>query len=238
MNYIFDVDGTLTPARKEMDLSFMAWFIIFECKHPVYLVTGSDRQKTIDQVGLDVYNRAKRVYNCSGSDVWEGDRNVYRDDWKLPHDANAWLMLELKQSNFTIRTGTHIERRPGCVNFSILGRGANWEEREVYKQWDKDENERHQIARRFNREFPDLYATVGGETGLDIAPQGRDKSQILRDFDGDVKFFGDKMDKGGNDYLLAQTIREKKLGATYYVFDYKHTWELLQYETSECESKR
>ena len=65
MNYIFDVEGTLTPARKEMDLSFMAWFIIFECKHPVYLVTGSDRQKTIDQVGLDVYNRAKRVYNLS-----------------------------------------------------------------------------------------------------------------------------------------------------------------------------
>ena len=76
MNYIFDVDGTLTPARRQMDLSFMAWFIIFECKHPVYLVTGSDRQKTIDQVGLDVYNRARRVYNCSGSDVWEGDRNI------------------------------------------------------------------------------------------------------------------------------------------------------------------
>ena len=75
------------------------------------------------------------------------------------------------------------------------------------------------IARRFNREFPLIPALLlVVETGLDIAPQGRDKSQILRDFDGDVKFFGDKMDKGGNDHLLAMTIREK-LGATYHVFD-------------------
>jgi len=230
MKYIFDVDGTLTPSRKQMELEFMVYFLKFECKHDVYLVTGSDRQKTVDQIGLDVYNRAKRVYNCSGSDVYEQDRNVYRDDWTPSDEVRQFLQDELDYSQFTIRTGTHIEERPGCINFSILGRGANWEEREVYKAWDKDEHERQEIARRFNDRFPDLYATVGGETGLDIAPQGRDKSQILRDFDGDVKFFGDKMDKGGNDYLLAQTIREKKLGATYYVFDYKHTWEILQYE--------
>ena len=38
------------------------------------------------------------------------------------------------------------------------------------------------------------------------------------------------MEKGGNDYLLAQKIREKKMGASYHVFDFKHTWEILQYE--------
>ena len=216
MNYIFDVDGTLTPSRKQMKLDFMAYFLKFMCKHDVYLVTGSDRQKTVDQIGLDVYNRAKRVYNCSGSDVYEQDRNVYRDDWTPSDKVRQFLQDELDYSQFTIRTGTHIEERPGCINFSILGRGANWSEREVYKAWDKDEHERQEIARRFNDRFPDLYATVGGETGLDIAPQGRDKSQILRDFDGDVKFYGDKMDKGGNDYLLAQTIREKKLGCLLY----------------------
>ena len=68
--FIFDVDGTLTPSRKPMDISFMAWFIIFECKYPVYLVTGSNREKTIDQIGLDVYNRSKRVYNCAGNDIY------------------------------------------------------------------------------------------------------------------------------------------------------------------------
>ena len=54
--FIFDVDGTLTDSRQQIDLSFMAYMIVFACKYDVYLVTGSDRAKTIDQVGLDVYN--------------------------------------------------------------------------------------------------------------------------------------------------------------------------------------
>ena len=28
------------------------------CTYPVYLVTGSNREKTIEQVGLDLYNRS------------------------------------------------------------------------------------------------------------------------------------------------------------------------------------
>ena len=51
--FIFDIDGTLTLSRQPIDTSFQAFMIVFCCKHPVYLVTGSDRQKTIDQVGLD-----------------------------------------------------------------------------------------------------------------------------------------------------------------------------------------
>ena len=69
--FIFDVDGTLTESRNYMDISFMSEFIIFCCKFDTYLVTGSDRDKTVEQVGLDVYNRAKRVFNCSGADIYE-----------------------------------------------------------------------------------------------------------------------------------------------------------------------
>ena len=66
MKYIFDVDGTLTPSRQVIDPSFEAFMIKFCCKHDVYLVTGSDRQKTVDQLGLDICYRAKRVYNLFG----------------------------------------------------------------------------------------------------------------------------------------------------------------------------
>ena len=68
---IFDVDGTLTPSRQQIDSSFSAYLIDYLCSiYDVYLVTGSDRAKTIEQVGLDIYNSSKRVYNCSGSDVY------------------------------------------------------------------------------------------------------------------------------------------------------------------------
>ena len=80
--YIFDVDGTLTPSRKKMEHEFWAPFLIFCREHDVYLVTGSDREKTVEQVGLDIFYTSKRVYNCSGSDAYEKDKNVYRDDWE------------------------------------------------------------------------------------------------------------------------------------------------------------
>tara|TARA_Y100000992_G_scaffold138401_1_gene91692 strand:+ start:793 stop:1506 length:714 start_codon:yes stop_codon:yes gene_type:complete len=227
--FIFDIDGTLTPSRKPMDISFMALFIIFECKHPVYLVTGSDRQKTIDQVSLDVYNRAKRVYNCSGNDVYEKDINIYRNNWILPHDVEKFLLDELDYSQFRIRTGKHIEYRPGCVNFSIVGRGANFEERDVYKEWDRDEHERLLIAQRFNLEFPQLHAAVGGEIGLDIAPKGNDKGQIIKDFslDDELHFFGDMMEEGQNDYPLAKAVQNRD-GFTYHVKNWEETRTLLE----------
>ena len=72
--FIFDVDGTLTPSRQSMVPEFQKWFLGFLEQNYVYLVTGSDRQKTMEQVGPMVYNFATRVYNCSGSDVWEQDK--------------------------------------------------------------------------------------------------------------------------------------------------------------------
>jgi len=222
--FIFDVDGTLTPSRKEIEHEFWAPFLIFCRHHDVYLVTGSDRQKTLEQLGLDICYTSKRVYNCSGCDVYERDKNVYTDTWKPSDEVRQFLQDELDYSQFRIRTDPHIEERPGCINFSILGRGANWEERETYIQWDKDEHERESIARRFNERFLDLYATVGGQTGLDIAPLGRDKSQILRDFneDDELHFFGDRMEEGGNDYSLAKALQEMG-GYPHHVSDWKDT---------------
>ena len=239
MNYIFDVDGTLTPSRGKIDPQFKHFMIAFAGKHNTFLVTGSDREKTLEQIGSSLYDTCRKVYNCSGSDVWADGRNVYTDDWTLPKDVEKFLLDELAYSCFPIRNGVHIEHRPGTVNFSILGRGKDPSVgRSEYIKWDKERLERQDIADRIRKQFPDLYVALGGQTGLDIAPKGGGKEQILRDFDGDVIFYGDKMDEGGNDYTLAHEIRERNLGTTYHVYDYKHTWELLQYEAAVSESQR
>ena len=106
--FIFDVDGTLTPSRKQMDVGFSAEFLIFCCKYDTYLVTGSDRAKTIEQVGSDIYNRCKRVFNCSGSDIYDGRNSVYRSDWKPSDELISFLNDELDYSAFPVRTGDHI----------------------------------------------------------------------------------------------------------------------------------
>ena len=195
----------------------------------MYLVTGSDREKTIEQVTPGIYNNAKRVYNCSGSDVYEGDINVYRDDWELPKDVENHLENELLFSKFPVRNGDHIERRPGGVNFSILGRGLTcFVEREEYVKWDKETDERKEIARRLKMKFPELEVNIGGQTGLDLGPKGSDKSQILRDFKlgEQLIFFGDMMEEGQNDYALAKAVQDVG-GSSHCVNGWKDTMMLL-----------
>lgn len=229
--FIFDVDGTLTPSRGKMDLQFQKWFNDFCKTNPVYLVTGSDKPKTIEQIGEETYNLAHTVYNCSGSDVWQGKKNIKSNDWVLPLYVKAWLIEKLEDSRFPLRTGLHIEQRKGMINYSIVGRNATLGERKLYVKYDKEHNERNLIAELFNREFEDLIARPGGETGIDISPKGSDKSQILVDFNHEEKiyFFGDRMDPAGNDYPL-----KKALYDDFYNHDsievegWQDTWEKLK----------
>ena len=225
--FIFDVDGTLTQSRQQIDFKFMCFMIKFCCTYDVYLVTGSDRAKTIEQVGLDIYNRSIRVYNCSGSDVYEKDNNVYKSDWQPYGKLINFLSDELDYSAFPHKTGNHIEHRPGGINFSILGRGeGNMEGRDEYVKWDINTSERISMADRIKSQFPDLNVQIGGQTGLDISDS--DKSQIIKyfNFDDDLHFFGDMMKEGQNDYPLAEAVKER-LGKTYHVKDWEETRTLV-----------
>ena len=226
--FIFDVDGTLTDSRQQIDLSFEVYMIKFCCKYDVYLVTGSDRAKTVEQVGLDIYNRSKRVYNCSGADVYEKEHNVYKSDWKPSRKLINFLSDELDFSTFPHKTGNHIEHRPGGINFSILGRGQDsMKYRKEYVKWDINTTERILMSDRIKSEFPDLNIQIGGQTGLDISDS--DKSQILRDFNSEdeLVFFGDMMKEGQNDYPLAVAV-DKVGGTNYTVNSWQETYKKLK----------
>ena len=229
--FIFDVDGTLTPSRQIIDEEFLSFFFRFTFNNEVYLVTGSDREKTLEQVTPELYDNCERVYNCSGSDVYEGDMNVYRSDWDLPWEVERFLDDELDYSQFPMRNGNHIERRPGGINFSILGRAQDpFFGRSEYVKWDKDTDERSDIADRIRSNFPGLSVALGGQTGIDIGPYGSDKSQILRDFskDDELYFFGDNIEKGGNDHTLAMEIVNNMMGTAYNVEDWRETRTILE----------
>ena len=203
--FIFDVDGTLTPSRSLIDPAFESWLVDFCTHNDVYIVTGSDRTKTLEQLNITLYDLA----------------------------VQAFLNTKLEESNFSIKTGIHIEDRPGMVNFSIVGRGATVEERASYVEYEFVHNERKLIADAFNLEFNELGITaqVAGETSIDICPNEKDKSQIIHDFDEQsIYFFGDNMEEGGNDATLKQAIisRNNKNDKCFTVTGWEHTWNLLQ----------
>jgi phosphomannomutase len=228
--YIFDIDGTLTPPRKQMDEAFKAWFVDWAKDKQVYLVTGSDRPKTEEQMGKDIYDVVACVYNCSGNEVWKGVDRLHESTWTLPAGAQKWLQGQLAMSKFGLRTGNHFEQRSGMLNFSVVGRNANNEERYFYWEWDEATGERERIAREFNETFPALQARIGGQTGIDISPMDADKSQIVKDFpeEDQLHFFGDDMREAGNDFPLAKVILDNQRGCCYSVRDWKDTWNYLQ----------
>jgi phosphomannomutase len=228
--YIFDVDGTLTPSRDKMDEDFKSFFMSWCRDHIVYLVTGSDQEKTIEQVGEDLYSAVNGVFNCAGNAFYVKNRLIYTRDLKLTHDQISWLLDTLELSKTPYKTGNHIEFRLGMVNFSTVGRNANREERAAYVVYDEETNERFTIAQEFNEAFPELEATVAGETGLDIYSRGYDKAQVIDELSGNVKdfvFFGDKICENGNDLSLAQAIG--RMGGSYHNVDsWKDTYDILK----------
>ena len=234
-HYIFDVDGTLTPSRDKIDPQFAEWFKQFVTVNTVCLVTGSDRIKTIEQIGEMLFNMCDMAYNCSGNDVYRFGMPHRKNEWKLSQEHLDWLDVKLKQSKWKIYTGQHIDQRTGTANFSVVGRGASWSQRKEYYLWDQQNKQRESIAKEMVEKFPELDAKVGGETGIDIFEKGKDKSQIIDDFpyEDKLRFFGDRIDPSGNDYTLAQAIARRspahRNNKIFKVRDWQHTWDELKY---------
>lgn len=229
-HYIFDVDGTLTPSRQRIDKDFENWLEQWGTRSAYYIVTGSDRAKTLEQIGGLVYQQAISAYQCSGNDHWQQDRNIRTNTITLPPGLLAEFDKILYKSKFYVKTGQHVDYRPGLVNFSIVGRGCTFEQRVMYRQWDEHKDERGKISRKLSKMFPDFSFQVAGETGIDITKVGLDKSQILVDFDKDdhIYFFGDMVDEGGNDYELAQALNQYPNAKVFKVKDWQDTWTILK----------
>ena len=235
-SYIFDVDGTLTPSRGKIDEKFLKWFLEFNKWNNVYLVTGSDRYKTEEQIGETLYAKVNAVYNSSGNTKHKKGVCVFNTrNLELPRDAYAFLLKKSISSKWEPKTGLHFDTRPGLLNFSILGRNATKAQRKKYVKFDNATNDRQIISDEFNKKFTKkfgLVSQVAGETGLDIIEIGKDKAMILKDFtfQDELVFFGDNIQPGGNDYGIAQVIEYGPYdsGNVHHVKNWKETWKILK----------
>jgi phosphomannomutase len=226
--FIFDVDGTLTPSRRQIDEEFKKWIFQY-IENDFVVVTGSDPSKTIEQLGEDFFNSIT-CFNCSGNHIFINGIEHYKSNWKLPNKIENYLSDELKNSVWSIKTGNHIEHRVGLCNFSILGRNATIEQRRQYVSYDLEKKERFGILDRMEKKFSDIDVRIAGETGIDIYEKGKGKDQILNFIDStkNIIFFGDRQKFPGNDYDLAKKIVETNRGICIEVNDWNETAHILK----------
>ena len=222
--FLFDVDGTLTDARKPIDPAFENIMLDFVRNHECVIVTGSDRAKTLEQIGERLTNSFETVYHCSGNHVFENGVEVGRTDWELSKEQYDFLQQQLDKIDYPEKVGNHIEQRVGTANFSICGRNADWDQRARYVEWEEHNKARHIVAMAYNEMFEESEALVAGETSIDIFALGKDKSQVTKLYKDTTIYFGDKCFQGGNDWSAA------KIATKYYQIDrgYKQTWEILK----------
>jgi phosphomannomutase len=229
MIYIFDIDGTLTPSRNVIDPKFKTFFEYFIKKNRVWLISGSDKDKTIEQIGHNIWGSVERAYQCSGNQLYEQGKLTSENKWECPDYLIELLEKFLDRSDYSHRYGNHIEKRVGMVNFSVVGRNCNQYQRDQYFIWDTRKKEREAFAWEIRNRYPWLDAVVGGEISIDIFPKGDDKGQIVTDIDGEFTFFGDKLQPGGNDYaMVSASLEQKRKDATFHeVESWEDTFNLL-----------
>ena len=194
-----------------------------------------------EQVAEDVMIESQGLFCCGGNQLWEFDphivnfpyNQVYSRDF-APHKALIdYLHLQLKQSSYKGRFGTHIENRGSMINFSVVGRDCTLEQRYDYYEWDRLSKEREGICNTINNTWPQMEAVCGGQISIDIAPRGWNKSQVLEYIKEKTQnvdefiFIGDRTDEGGNDYPLAKVMKETNGCRVFQTTGPEHTIQML-----------
>jgi len=226
MNYIFDVDGTLTPSRLKMNWGFQQFFLNWIKDKNVYLLTGSDHVKTIEQVGIDIWQGVTESHQCGGNVVYRKGSLIKKSNWKPSKSLLDTCQNLIDISKYPVKAGNHIETRVGLLNISVVGRDCTHEQRMTYNEWDNKNHEREFICKSITTMFPELEATAGGQISVDIHEFGKNKSQIREKLQGTIHFFGDKTMEGGNDYPIASILKEPD--KVFQVDTWKHTYRLLR----------
>tara|TARA_Y100000593_G_scaffold54737_1_gene102323 strand:- start:46 stop:777 length:732 start_codon:yes stop_codon:yes gene_type:complete len=231
--FIFDVDGTLTPSRQRMTEKFAKFFDVWSNKNKYYLVTGSDLDKTKEQLPIAYIDRAQGIFTCCGNQFYMEDKLIYENKFKPSDDLLKYLEDTLDNSDYPVKAGVHIEDRGSMVNFSIVGRKCTLQQRKDYFEYDKLTGERENIVKHIIDTWEDLDAVIGGQISIDIYPKGKDKAQVLEHIEkrhetGEIIFIGDKIESGGNDYPLALLMDNIEGCDWHQVEDYRKTWWLLQ----------
>ena len=239
MNLIlFDVDGTLTPPRLSIEGDMISCLKKIKKENtflgkPFHIgfLGGSDYKKQIEQLGEEHLDLFDWKLTENGLITYFYNELVHRNSFSdfLGEDNFQDLMNIVLKIFSTVKIpalvkrGTFIEYRTGMINISPIGRQCSQKERNRFEGYDKIYNIREkiiiEIQKEWNRLYPEieLSFSIGGQISVDIFPKGWDKTYFLNELEkryDTIYFFGDKTEKGGNDYEIYHDPRVKGISVS------------------------
>ncbi|EME80293.1 uncharacterized protein MYCFIDRAFT_56710 [Pseudocercospora fijiensis CIRAD86] len=226
---LFDVDGTLTPARRSVSPEMLQLLSALRQKVAIGFVGGSDLVKQQEQLGTT----SIPVTTLFDFSFAENGLIAYRMGVPLAsHSFIGWIGEEnykklvkfllhyIADLDIPVKRGTFVEFRNGMINVSPVGRNASVQERNDYEKYDLEHGIRKKFIEDIKAAFPDLGLTfsIGGQISFDVFPVGWDKTYCLQHVQNEknlpggvdytkIHFFGDKTYKGGNDYEIYEDPR-------------------------------
>ncbi len=237
IKYIFDVDGVLCDTSQRIDKEFSQNFQEWAEDKEYYLITGSHRKKTIDQIGPEIVDQQHIGIHCLGNAIYPtGGTEDLINDVKFTEDEIEHFHNFLTTSKYDQKPEFKavLEKRQGSYNFSLATRSGDRELRSHYMEHDKLYKERENFIIQLNDTFPRLEAYAGGSVSIDICLRGANKGQVLNlidDDQADIVFFCDQYSEYGIDTPLVKKIDalSRDRGTTYKINNgYKETWEILK----------
>lgn len=211
---LFDVDGTLTPARLFIGDKMKALLPKLREKIVIGFVGGSDLSKQKEQLGNDVVDQFDYAFSENGLTAYKQGKELASQsfiNWIGNEEYNKlakWIIGYLASIDLPVRRGTFIEFRNGMINVSPVGRNASTQERNEFEAYDKIHKVRETMVAELKKNFSHLALTysIGGQISFDVFPTGWDKTYCLQHIESEnfkeIHFFGDKTYQGGNDWEI------------------------------------
>ncbi len=249
---LFDMDGTLTPPRKELDRDLIPALRELAKISEIGIVTGSDHNYVLQQMGLLMENSEIRyklhILPCNGTKYYPPplsasqkhelcfEKNM-REELGEMHFSSIMEHVLRRQSQLHLYnlplTGHFVDYRGSMINWCPIGRNANDSDRKRFQEFDKEDSgfrtdEIKGFKKFLNRAviYDKVEIKLGGETSYDIYPKGWDKTFALQHFkDYECWFVGDRCGQGGNDQTIYEKLRVH--GRSFEVKNTKETLHLI-----------
>ena len=216
MLFLFDVDGTLTPARNCIRKE-MIEFLNNLKDIKLGIISGSDFEKIKMQIGSDNIKLFDYIFCENGTVYYEKEKLIKINSLRSfisQENINKFIskcLIYIGNLDIPIKTGTFIEVRNGMINISPIGRNCSQKERDDFEEYDKKYLIRKNMIEYLKEQFNelDLEYSIGGQISFDVFPKNFNKTfclDYLKHIDT-IHFFGDKTDLGGNDYEIYNDFR-------------------------------